>query len=84
MLMSEPALPPKTQADCIGTLSYKDTSLRVQQITVSLNFTEKEKVKQNEKTEEFVSIERTRENPWGKKNLIEQKQKTYKGKSSKH
>ena len=50
--------------DNTGMLPYKDTTSRQELITVSPNFPETEKVKQNEKTEEFVSTERTRENPW--------------------
>ena len=47
--------------DCIGMLPQRDTPSRWGYITVSPNFTETKKGKQNEKTEEFVSIERTRE-----------------------
>ena len=42
-------------------LPQRDTPSRWGYITVSPNFTETKKGKQNEKTEEFVSIERTRE-----------------------
>ena len=42
-------------------LPQRDTPSRWGYITVSPSFTETKKVKQNETTEEFVSIERTRE-----------------------
>ena len=44
--------------DCIGMLPHKDTPLRPG--CVSPYFIETEKVKQSEKTEEFVSKEKTR------------------------
>ena len=50
--------------DCIGMPS-KNTPSRIplQLVTVSPKFMETEKVKQNEKTEEMLSVERARENP---------------------
>ena len=52
--------------DCIGMLPLKDMPSRPDYVTVSRNFTETEKVKQNKKTEEFVPNERKRKK---KKNL---------------
>ena len=59
--------PTKAHADC-RTLPHRHTILRLQQLTVSPNFTETEKVK---KTEEFVSIDSTRETPEKTTNEIE-------------
>ena len=47
-------------ADCTAMLPFEDTPSRAGKVTLSPNFTEGEKVKQNEKTEGFVSNERTR------------------------
>ena len=44
-------------------LPHKNTLLRLQQVTVSPNFLEAEKVKQTEKAEELLSTERTKEKP---------------------
>ena len=50
--------------DCIGMLPLKDPPFQeLAQVSVSCNFIETEKDKQNEKTEKFVSVERTGENP---------------------
>ena len=46
---------------CIGMLPHKNTSSRLQYLTVSPKFIEAEKVKQNEKAEELLTIERARE-----------------------
>ena len=59
MLTSDPALPPKPlyTHELHRTFPYKDTHSRPGQVTVSTNLIETEKVKQNEKTEEFVTNE---------------------------
>lgn len=46
-------------------LLLKDTLSRPQKVSISSNFIETEKVKENEKTDEFVSIERARKNHGG-------------------
>ena len=43
-----------------GILPHKDTSLRLGKVTLSSNFTEAERIRQNEMAEKFVSNERTR------------------------
>ena len=62
---SIPVLPPKhwAYADYTGMLPHEETHSRPPEITVSLNFIDTEKVKQNDKTKVFLSIEGTRENP---------------------
>lgn len=47
-------------------LLLKDTPSRLQKVSVSSNFLETEKVKENKKTDEFVSIETARKNHGGK------------------
>ena len=65
MPTSDPALPLKP----LSTYRlYKDGStqeylFKTTKVTVSPNFIETERVKQNEKTQEFFSIDRTRETP---------------------
>ena len=64
MVMPDPAHQSHwPHTDWTRMLPHKDTPSRLGWVNVSPNFIETEKVKQNEKTEEFVSIERTRENP---------------------
>ena len=58
--MSNPVLPPKKSGTCNP---YRDTHVRPQKVTVLSKFIEVEKVKQDEKAEELVSIKRARENP---------------------
>ena len=55
-----PALPPKAVIHAVhtGMLPHNNTPLRPQSVTVLPKFTEAEKVKQNEKAEELLSIER--------------------------
>ena len=62
-------------------LPQRDTPSRRGYITVSPNFIETKKVKQNEKTEEFASIKRTREKMPKKTGEVEI---IYQIKSSKH
>ena len=55
----------RNQAHAIhtGTFPQSDTHVRPQKVTVLSKFIEVEKVKQDEKAEELVSIKRARENP---------------------
>ena len=55
---------PRTQAHAIhtGTFPQSDTHIRPQKLTVLSKFIEVEKVKQDEKAEELVSVKRAREN----------------------
>lgn len=46
-----------------GCSHIRTTPLRQQQVTVSPNFLEEEKVKQNEKVEELLSVEKLRKKP---------------------
>lgn len=63
-------------------LLLKDTPSRLQKVSVSSNFLETEKVKENKKTDEFVSIETARKNH-GEKNSNE-KETIYQLKNSTH
>lgn len=54
------------QADCIGTRPHKNTLSKSTKGTVYLEFIEAEQIKQDEKAEELLSIEKARENPWRK------------------
>ena len=60
MLTSDTVLPPKPLGRLYGILPHKDTSLRLGKVTLSSNFTEAERIRQNEMAEKFVSNERTR------------------------
>ena len=55
----------RNQAHAIHTRTFpqSDTHVRPQKVTVLSKFIEVEKVKQDEKAEELVSIKRARENP---------------------
>lgn len=50
----------RAPADCTGTLPYGHIPSRREEVTISLQFIQTEKDKQNEKTEGFVSIETIR------------------------
>ena len=63
-------------------LLLKDTPSRPQKVSVSSNFLETEKVKENKKTDGFVSIETARKNH-GEKNSYE-KETIYQLKNSTH
>ena len=52
-----------TFIDCTGMLPYKELPSRPGEVTFSPKYTQTDKVKQNEKTEEFVPNERTRRKP---------------------
>ena len=60
MLTSDTVLPAKPLGSLYGILPHKDSSLRLRKVTLSSNFTEAERIGQNEKAEKFVSNERTR------------------------
>ena len=49
--------------DCTGMLPYKELPSRPGEVTFSPKYTETDKAKQNEKTEEFVPNERIRRKP---------------------
>ena len=65
VLTSNLTLPPsnQTHTDCTGKFPHKDNPSRPRQATVSPSFMGTEEIKQNEKTDGFALIERTRENP---------------------
>ena len=68
--MSDPALAPKPRDTC-RPHSHFHTRTSMESVTVSPNLTGTEQVKQDDKIQEFISIERTRENLWKRNNEME-------------
>ena len=64
VLTSGPAVSPNALGThrLTGMNPHKDTSPKLRQVTVSHNFTETERVKQNKMTKEYVLNERPRNN----------------------